>query len=51
VFYSLSGVTVLTTVSALVGYIVIYRACMFAVFTPLTAINVQILDGSQVRMG
>ena len=33
------------------GYIVIYRTCMFAVFTPLTALNVQILDGSQVRMG
>jgi DHA2 family multidrug resistance protein len=51
VFYSLSGVTVLTTVGALVGYIILYRTSMFAVFTPLTAINVQILDGSQVRMG
>ena len=51
VFHSLSTVTVLTTVGALVGYIVIYRTCMFAVFTPLTAINVQILDPSQIRMG
>ena len=51
VFYSLSTVTVLTTVGVLVGYIIIYRTCMFAVFTPLTAINVQILEGSQIRMG
>jgi DHA2 family multidrug resistance protein len=51
VFYSLSTVTVLTTVGVLVGYIIIYRTCMFAVFTPLTALNVQTLDASQVRMG
>jgi DHA2 family multidrug resistance protein len=51
VFYSLSTVTVLTTVGVLVGYIIVYRTCMFAVFTPLTAINVQILDATQVRMG
>jgi DHA2 family multidrug resistance protein len=51
VFYSLSTVTVLTTVSVLVGYIIIYRTCMFAVFTPLTALNVQTLEANQVRMG
>ena len=51
VFYSLSTVTVLTTVGVLVGYIIIYRTCMFAVFTPLTALNVQTLEASQVRMG
>lgn len=51
IFYALSTVTVLTTVGVLVGYIIIYRTCMFAVFTPLTAINVQILDATQVRMG
>ncbi len=51
VFYSLSTVTVLTTVGVLIGYIIIYRTCMFAVFTPLTALNVQTLDASQVRMG
>jgi DHA2 family multidrug resistance protein len=51
IFYSLSTVTVLTTAGVLVGYIIIYRTCMFAVFTPLTAINVQILDVGQVRMG
>jgi DHA2 family multidrug resistance protein len=51
VFYYLSTVTVLTTVGVLVGYIILYRTCMFAVFTPLTALNVQTLDASQVRMG
>jgi DHA2 family multidrug resistance protein len=51
VFYSLSTVTVLTTVGVLVGYIIIYRTCMFAVFTPLTALNVQTLEVGQVRMG
>jgi DHA2 family multidrug resistance protein len=50
-FYSLSTVTVLTTVGVLVGYIIIYRTCMFAVFTPLTALNVQTLEADQVRMG
>ena len=35
----------------LVGYIIIYRTCMFAVFTPLTALNVQSLAAGQVRMG
>jgi DHA2 family multidrug resistance protein len=50
-FYALSTVTVLTTVGVLVGYIIVYRTCMFAVFTPLTAINVQILEGGQIRMG
>jgi DHA2 family multidrug resistance protein len=51
VFYSLSTVTVLATVGVLVGYIILYRTCMFAVFTPLTALNVQTLEPSQVRMG
>jgi len=51
VFYYLSMVTVLTTVGVLVGYIILYRTCMFAVFTPLTALNVQTLEPSQVRMG
>jgi len=51
VFYALSTVTVLTTVGVLVGYIILYRTCMFAVFTPLTALNVQTLEPSQVRMG
>jgi DHA2 family multidrug resistance protein len=51
VFYGLSTVTVLTTVGVLVGYIIIYRICMFAVSTPLTALNVQTLEAGQVRMG
>jgi len=51
IFYTFSTVTVLTTADMLVVYIIIYRTCMFAVFTPLTAINVQILEAGQVRMG
>jgi DHA2 family multidrug resistance protein len=51
VFHFLSTVTVLTTVGVLVSAIIVYRTCMFAVFTPLTALNVQTLEASQVRMG
>jgi len=51
VFHFLSKVTVLTTVGVLVGTIIVYRTCMFAVFTPLTALNVQTLEANQVRMG
>jgi DHA2 family multidrug resistance protein len=51
VFYGFSSFTALTATSVLVGYIVLYRICMFAVFTPLTALNVQVLETDQVRMG
>lgn len=51
IFYAFSSVTVLTTVGVLVGYIILERVFMFAVFTPLTVLNVQILEVSQVRMG
>jgi DHA2 family multidrug resistance protein len=51
IFYAFSSITVLTTVGVLVVYIIFYRTCMFAVFTPLTALNVQILEAGQIRMG
>ncbi|MBI3325233.1 MAG: DHA2 family efflux MFS transporter permease subunit [Nitrospinae bacterium] len=51
IFYAFSSVGVLTTVGVLVGYIILERVCMYAVFTPLTALTIQILHVSQVRMG
>ncbi len=53
VFFLFSKVTALTAVGVLIGYIIVYRTCMFSTSTPLTALNVQTLgSGSmQVRMG
>lgn len=51
VFYLFSSVTALTTVGVLVGYIILYRVCLFSINTPLTALNIRILDTDQVRMG
>lgn len=51
IFYTFSTVTALTPISLLVGYIILYRTCMMAVSTPVTVLNVRILDTSQVRMG
>ena len=51
VFHLFSSVTALTTVGVLVTYIILYRVCLFSINTPLTALNVRILDTDQVRMG
>jgi DHA2 family multidrug resistance protein len=51
IFYAFSTVTALTGIGVLVGYIMLYRICMFGVTTPVTALNVQVLDSGQVRMG
>lgn len=51
VFYGFSSFTALTTAGVLVGYIILYRVCMFGIFIPLTALNVEILGPEQVRMG
>jgi DHA2 family multidrug resistance protein len=51
VFYLFSSVTALTTVTVLVGYIILYRVCLFSINTPITALNVRVLDTDQVRMG
>jgi DHA2 family multidrug resistance protein len=51
VLYRFSSFTQLTSVGVLVGYIILYRFCMFAIFIPLTALNVMVLGPEQVRMG
>jgi MFS transporter, DHA2 family, multidrug resistance protein len=51
VFQLLSTVSTLTTSGVLVGYIILYRVCLFSIETPMTSLNVQILDPDQIRMG
>ncbi|MDH3599827.1 MAG: DHA2 family efflux MFS transporter permease subunit [Candidatus Tectomicrobia bacterium] len=51
VFRLFSTVAATTTVGILVSYIIFYRVCLFSINTPLTALNVRILDDDQVRMG
>ena len=51
VFYALSSVTVYTTTATLVGIIVLYRMCMHTISLPVTALNAQVLEGAEVRMG
>jgi hypothetical protein len=51
VFYLFSSVSALTTSGVLIGYIILYRVCLFSINTPLTALNVNILSDDQVRMG
>jgi DHA2 family multidrug resistance protein len=51
VFRLFSTVAATTTVGILISYIIFYRVCLFSINTPLTALNVRILDDDQVRMG
>jgi DHA2 family multidrug resistance protein len=51
VFQLLSTVSTLTTSGVLVGYIILYRVCLFSIETPMTSLNVQILGPDQIRMG
>jgi DHA2 family multidrug resistance protein len=51
VFNVFSTLTALTTVGTMVTYIIAYRLCLFSINTPITALNVTILDHDQVRMG
>jgi DHA2 family multidrug resistance protein len=51
VFHLFSSVSALTAGSVLVGYIILYRICLFSINTPLTALNINILEADQVRMG
>ena len=51
VFRLFSSVSALTTVGVLIVYIILYRVCLFSIDTPLTALNVRILEADQVRMG
>jgi MFS family permease len=51
VFRLFSTVAATTTVGILISSIILYRVCLFSINTPLTALNVRILDDDQVRMG
>ena len=51
VFQLLSTVSTLTTSGVLVGYIILYRVCLFSSQIPMTSLNVQILEPDQIRMG
>ena len=51
IFYLFSSVTALTAISVILMFVILYRVCMNAIFTPLTALAVQILPPEQVRMG
>lgn len=51
VFNIFSTLTALTTVGTMVAYIIAYRLCLFSINTPITSLNVAILDQDQVRMG
>ncbi len=51
VFNAFSTLTAMTTVGTMVMYIIAYRLCLFSINTPITSLNVTILDHDQVRMG
>jgi DHA2 family multidrug resistance protein len=51
VFQLLSTVSVLTTSGVLIGYIILYRVCLFSIQIPMTSLTVQILAPDQIRMG
>ncbi len=51
VFNLFSTVSPLTATGVLVGYIILYRMCLFSINTPITALNVRIHQADQVRMG
>lgn len=51
VFVAFASVSALTTAGVLVGYIILYRICMFSTITSLTALNIQVLPPNEVRMG
>lgn len=51
IFYLFSSVTALTAMTVILTFVILYRICMNAIFTPLTALTVQILAPEQVRMG
>ena len=51
IMYPTRAVTVLTTVTALVGYMILSRAFMDTVGIPITSLTVRMLAADQVRMG
>jgi DHA2 family multidrug resistance protein len=51
VFQLFATVSAFTTSGVLIGYIVLYRVCLFSIQTPMTSLNVQMLEPDQLRMG
>jgi EmrB/QacA subfamily drug resistance transporter len=51
VFHALSSVSALTTLTVLVGYMILYRTFMDTVGIPITALTMQTLGPEQARMG
>ncbi|MDH3602092.1 MAG: DHA2 family efflux MFS transporter permease subunit [Candidatus Tectomicrobia bacterium] len=51
IFFQFASISVLTAMTVIVIFVILYRICMNAIFTPLTALNVQVLAADQVRMG
>ena len=51
VFNLFATVSALTATGVLIGYIMLYRMCLFSINTPITALNVRIHQADQVRMG
>ena len=51
IFQAFSSVTALTTITALVGYMILSRAFMDSVGIPITSLTVRTLAPDQVRMG
>ena len=51
IFQAFTAVTAFTTISVLVGYMILYRTFMDTVGIPITALTVQTLAADQVRMG
>ena len=51
VFRLFATVSALTASGVLIGYIMLYRMCLFSINTPLTTLNVRIHQADQVRMG
>jgi DHA2 family multidrug resistance protein len=51
VFQLFSMVSAFTTSGVLIGYIILYRVCLFSIETPMTSLNVEMLEPDQMRMG
>jgi DHA2 family multidrug resistance protein len=51
VFQLFATVSAFTTSGVLVVYIILYRVCLFTIQTPLTSLNMQMLEPDQLRMG
>jgi EmrB/QacA subfamily drug resistance transporter len=51
IFQAFASVTVVTTVAALIGYLILYRAFMDTVGIPITSLTMQTLPVDEVRMG